>query len=556
MIQTILNYRKQQFVLRFSFILFVTATFRLNAQVFPLSDLQNSGNWMLIEDLSDEFTQGSIDEDKWQIQGKDGIYKSGFIGRQPSQFSPNNALVENDKLKIRTKWEPDFPFNSGTTIQCGETYIYENITTAAVISKQQFHYGYMEIKSKAANAAITSSFWTTGYQSSELDMFEMFGGPKEGVNPAWKKRLKLNMISWDPSNYYYLPDGKGPAYTENIQADHNTADAFHVYGFDWTPEYLKVYIDGVLKSEIYKSDLTKNGADPDAWVTDTPYWLWFDSETFCWLGLPDEAELPVDYEIEYIRVWEKRNLLNPNFFAFEGSIFIDDNKQDWFIPGASSNNMTITNEKPYRWYRSLKFSHNGPLTQNAVAFAPFGSVKLNSGDFTLSTKVWLEASSTLTSFQVILENPYQILNFDITNIETGKWVELSRNFTRNINSENNDRLRIRITPNDATSGSSTLYIDDISIIENNALTIDSFESNTVLSKIFPNPVNSSHLNKIQITSPEANHITLYTLTGVKLKEYEKTEEPMALDISQLKPGIYFLSLRSNLKIETKKLIIK
>jgi hypothetical protein len=32
-----------------------------------------------------------------------------------------------------------------------------------------------------------------------------------------------------------------------------------------------------------------------------------DSETFHWEGLPDEEDLPVDFEIEYIRVWQKED---------------------------------------------------------------------------------------------------------------------------------------------------------------------------------------------------------------------------------------------------------
>ncbi|QHI39234.1 Beta-porphyranase B [Kordia antarctica] len=277
---------------------------------FPLSDQDNAGNWVLNTQVSDEFNGAVLDETKWQIQGKDGIYKSNFIGRAPSQFSTENAIVEDNKLKILTKWEPNFAFS--TTPQNGVAY--ENITTAAVISKTLFLYGYMEIRSKAANAEITSSFWTTGPgagssipNKSELDMFEMFGGHK--TNQDWKKRLKVNMISWEPNNDYYSPSGNGPAYTRNVQAENNTADDFHVYGFEWTAEYIKVYIDGELhpNGTFLKSEVTNNGADPDRWVTDVAYWIWFDSETFPWLGLPEASDLasPAEYQIDYIRVWQQ-----------------------------------------------------------------------------------------------------------------------------------------------------------------------------------------------------------------------------------------------------------
>ena len=287
---------------------------------FPLSDQNNSGNWTLNTEISDEFDAVSLDEDKWLIQGKNGEYQSNFIGRSPAQFSTGNAILENGKLKILTKWEPSYNFTNDANGNLLGVYegVSKPITTAAVISKKQFQYGYMEIKSKAANAEVTSSFWTTGPGggqpgASELDMFEQFGGHKS--NDAWKKRLKFNIISWDNNNAIKQAataagQSVGTTHTRNIQADDNTADDFHVYGFEWTADYIKVYIDGVLHPDgtILKSVITNNGAEPDRWVTDVPYWVWLDSETFPWLGLPDAADLttPAEYQIEYIRVWEKQ----------------------------------------------------------------------------------------------------------------------------------------------------------------------------------------------------------------------------------------------------------
>ncbi|TGV01883.1 family 16 glycosylhydrolase [Flavivirga rizhaonensis] len=275
----------------------------------PLSDQSNEGNWILNKEMSDEFEAGTLDENKWLIQGRNGEYQSNFVGRPPSQFSTDNVRLEDGKLKIQTRWEPDYNFSPKTNPNTGEKF--ENITTAAVISKSVFKFGYMEIKSKSADAEITSSFWTTNAKSvdrnekSELDMFETFGGHK--TNALWRKRLKFNIISWAPDNSYYLPGGNGPVHSRNIQAAHETASDFHVYGFEWAPEFIKVYIDGELHPDgtITKAALTGNGSDADRWVTDVPYHIWFDSETFPWLGLPEEADLPADYEIEYVRVWQK-----------------------------------------------------------------------------------------------------------------------------------------------------------------------------------------------------------------------------------------------------------
>ena len=274
----------------------------------PLTDSDNSGDWKLREDISDEFESEEIDANKWLIQGTNGEYASNFVGRPPSQFSSDNAIIEDGKLKILTKWEPDYPFSPIEHPTTGEAF--ENITTAAVVGKNHFKYGYMEVKVKSADAPITSSFWTTNKQGvanpSELDMFEMFGGHTS--SEVWKKRLKFNMISWDNSNPYYLPGGNGPAYSTNLQVQDNTADDFHVYGFEWSRNYVKVYVYGELhpNGDITKEFVTENGDDPDRWVTDVSYKIWFDSETFPWLGLPEEQDLPADYEIEYLRVWQKQ----------------------------------------------------------------------------------------------------------------------------------------------------------------------------------------------------------------------------------------------------------
>jgi len=551
--KTILYFRPNKAIFRNSTLVVFLLLFSLSfSQVLPLSDQLNSGNWDLNTIISDEFNNGSLDLVKWQIQGANGVYKSNFIGRAPSQFNPNNAIVEDNKLKILTKWEPTFPFSS--TPQDGVAY--ENITTAAVISKEQFHYGYMEIRSKAAKAEVTSSFWTTGYRS-ELDMFEMFGDTDSGeANVNWRKRLKFNMISWDPNSPYYLPDGNGPAHTRNIQATNNTADDFHVYGFDWTDEYIKVYIDGVLHPN---GTILRSVLGEDRWVTNVPYWIWFDSETFPWLGIPEQSDLmnPAEYQIDYIRVWGKKNDIDSEFFGFESPILIDGIESNWYIDNEATDYLSIGNENSYRWVNALKFQHTGALANNAVVFSPFNSIDLAAGLHTLSFKLWLEPNYAINNLQVVLDNPFQIVNFDITNVETGKWVTISQDFTTNSASADNARLRVRIRPSDVGSGASTMYLDDISINANSTLSIEASDLNNTDIKIYPNPIDNTIQQSINISAPKGTEITIYNIAGAKLLALNKTAEPFKLPIANLKSGIYFISVASeNKTIETKKLIIK
>lgn len=261
----------------------------VKATPWPASDPSNTGGWILNREVSDEFEGRELDASKWHVQGTGGEYRSQFIGRAPSQFSTNNVRVEEGKLKLQTRWEPDFPFSEKPD---AEGRKYENITTAAVIGKKQFLYGYMEIKCKAADASITSSFWATGH-GAELDVFEFLGAPTQAHKKHLEKEYMSTMIDWSkrPSTNVWR---------SKLQLDWRVADDFHVYGCEWKADYLKFYADGKLVGGVRRQELG------DRWVLKNPLWIWVDSETFPWHGLPQQKDLPADFEIEYIRVWQKK----------------------------------------------------------------------------------------------------------------------------------------------------------------------------------------------------------------------------------------------------------
>jgi beta-glucanase (GH16 family) len=256
-------------------------------KIHPASDPSNTGGWVLKEDMSDEFEGQRIDTAKWYVEGTDGKYKR-WIGRAPSQFSAENVRVENGKLYITTKWDPNFDYSTKTKPKY--KYPYEKYTTAAVLSKKTFLYGYMEIKCKAADAAITSSFWTTG-NHSELDIFEFVGDSKRADKD---KRYPFAVHDWSTG------DGQANVWKDSVELDWRVADDFHVYGCQWSEDGLKFYADGKLVKAANRAELGK------AWVLTQPLMIWVDSETFYWEGFPDEEDLPVDFEIEYIRVWQNK----------------------------------------------------------------------------------------------------------------------------------------------------------------------------------------------------------------------------------------------------------
>lgn len=140
----------------------------------PLSDPNNTDGWVLNTDVSDEFDGQDLDEEKWFIVGKfengKPVYKDPdhpdrevWIGRAPAQFSGRNYRLEDGMLKLETRWEPDFPFTTEQGLD-NVKYKYENFTTAAIINRHLFRYGYMEVRAKAADAEVSSAFWMTRHE--------------------------------------------------------------------------------------------------------------------------------------------------------------------------------------------------------------------------------------------------------------------------------------------------------------------------------------------------------------------------------------------------------
>jgi len=274
-----------------------TASGQTASQVAPLSDPGNTGGWVLNPSVSDEFNEPHLNDSKWLIQGKDGVYKSKWIGRAPSQFSPDNVRVEDGMLKLQTRWQPDYPFSKKLDLthlaKDGKGRAYQNFTTAAVIAKHAFRYGYLEIRCKAANASVTSAFWGTG-GGSEVDVFEILGAPTRPAEKNTERRFQSNIIDWSKEAKDNRRKWRGKYFF-----DWRPADAFHVYGAAWDENGIKFFADGKLIQSITKEELGKG------WVLTQPIALWVDSETFPWDGLPTKESLPAEYEIDYIRVWQK-----------------------------------------------------------------------------------------------------------------------------------------------------------------------------------------------------------------------------------------------------------
>jgi beta-glucanase (GH16 family) len=166
---------------------------------------------------------------------------------------------------------------------------YHDYTSAALNTKARSSYGYYEVKAKPMNSGGSSSFWfqqdeTPGWQT-EIDVFEI-GGKAKGFEKKYNMTVHVFRTPTEKKHWHV-----GGAWV----APWRLADDYHVYGLDWGKGEITYYVDGVAVQSVENTHWHQ------------PRYLIFDSETMPdWFGMPDDADLPSTFSIEYVRAWKRK----------------------------------------------------------------------------------------------------------------------------------------------------------------------------------------------------------------------------------------------------------
>jgi acetoin utilization deacetylase AcuC-like enzyme len=242
----------------------------------PLSDQENRGRWVKFEPMWDVFDGLTLDSNKWMV----GM--SWWQGRPPAWFNPTNVVVRDGQLHLIMRKEavPRELASRG----------YHDYTSAALHTKARSSYGFYEVKARAMNSAGSSSFWfqqedhqaNPGW-SSEVDVFELCG---KSATHDQRYYMTVHIFGtpqerrhWQVGSFWRVP--------------WRFAEQFHVYGFEWGRDQLRWYVDGQLVRTVQNTHWHQS------------LYLIFDSETMPdWFGLPEDADLPSTFSVEYVRAWK------------------------------------------------------------------------------------------------------------------------------------------------------------------------------------------------------------------------------------------------------------
>jgi beta-glucanase (GH16 family) len=149
---------------------------------------------------------------------------------------------------------------------------------AQILTKplKSFLYGFFEINAKIPKGQIWSSFYMVGdVWPPEIDVYENWDG--------LPNLLQMSV--------HHAPDDL--TRTLRYLAGMDLSLDYHKYAVDWRADQVIWYLDGV---DIFR---TRD------YVPSTPLYLYIYLACGGNHGWPDPATLPVYYDIDYVRVWQK-----------------------------------------------------------------------------------------------------------------------------------------------------------------------------------------------------------------------------------------------------------
>jgi len=254
-----------------------------------------AGDW--VKTFDDEFDGTTIDRAKWNIYGPN-------YWDRASHWSRDNLIVGGGLARLR--FEKKRGFHNDNPTEPPQNLSGQNQSDYAcgyldTYGKWVQRYGYFEARVKLPRVP---GLWPTFWMMPDR-------GPAAG--PQWKRGDTANggmeldimehLTRWGPFRYNVALhfDGYGKEHKSvgsplnYVQAD---KDGFITSGLLWTPGLIVFYCNG---KELWR------WADPR--VSSVPSHFIIEMTTGGWdNNAVDDAQLPADYLIDYVRAWQRKDL--------------------------------------------------------------------------------------------------------------------------------------------------------------------------------------------------------------------------------------------------------
>jgi len=234
------------------------------------------------------------------------IYEKGFVRNQELQwYQQDNANCADGLLLIEGKREhvknPNF-VTGNTNWKSGREFA--EYTSASIQTRglQKWQFGRFEIRARIDTARGSwPAIWTLGVSGGwpsggEIDIMEFYrvkGVPTILANFAWGTNQR-GVGKWD--------DLKKPLsdFTAN---DPGWTKKFHVWRMDWNKDSISLFLDDqLLNSVLISQTVNPDGFNPFL----QPHYILLNLAIGGNGGDPSKTRFPMKYEVDYVRVYQKK----------------------------------------------------------------------------------------------------------------------------------------------------------------------------------------------------------------------------------------------------------
>lgn len=277
----------------------------LMVSLFMSISLYAQDDWRLV--WSDEFnTDGTYNHDTWEPE-------RGFVRNHEDQwYQGENARQEGGCLVIeaRSEHRENPLFGKGNRRDWRSRRESIEYTSASLTTRRSFSflYGRLEVRAKIPTASgAWPAIWLLGKDMpwpscGEIDVMEYYrinDVPHILANAAWGNDRPYNAV-WN---------SKKIPFSHFTDRDPQWADKFHIWRMDWTEEYIRIYLDDELLNDIPLSQTVNGSIGQHTNPFMRPQYLLLnlaiggDNG-----GKIDDTAMPMRYEIDYVRVYQKEGM--------------------------------------------------------------------------------------------------------------------------------------------------------------------------------------------------------------------------------------------------------
>lgn len=289
--------KRSLFLISFLFLL-LTVKAQFLWQVYPDKIVK----WNYFD--GDEFNNEKVNTEKWHTH----LPWSRAVISQDIYYKDENITFKNGNIQFALIKEDNYfpiqPAEIDTVAFKKEKIKLDNqkrfpfkYTGGLIYSKKDYKYGYFEIKFKAPEGqGIWPAFWLYGAKpNNEIDFFELKGERED--------ELHVDIHCPDGcGNYKEGPFGYRKSWGHWVKVDQKLKDGYNVIAGEWTKEYIKWYLNGILIA--YSNHSFDLGMSLTAGTG-----IGKDHHAFS-PGPNKNTPFPNIFNVDYIRVYKTDSLVN------------------------------------------------------------------------------------------------------------------------------------------------------------------------------------------------------------------------------------------------------